>query len=229
MARAQRGAAVQRAGNAHRAAGVGAQRGQGHACAQSYRTAGGRAAGDAGEVVGVAHAEQLAGVERRVVAGGAEGQLVHVGLAQHDGAGLAQRTQARRVLARHEVGQRRGAGGGRQAGGVDVVLDHDGDAGQRLERQTGAARGVRRIGGGQRALRVEGDEGVQLAAGLGAGETGLDQLAAAQAPRAEGVERLGDGQVGGAGSLREHGQFHGRLPAAEKESKAASLNASGLG
>ena len=37
------------------------------------------------------------------------------------------------------------------------------------------------------------------------------------------------GAAAGAGGLREQGQFHGRLPAAEKQSKAASLNASGLG
>ncbi|MNV84577.1 hypothetical protein D3C71_1784600 [compost metagenome] len=92
---------------------------------------------------------------------------------------------------------------------MDVVLDHDGDAGQRTERLPGAARGVGGIGGGNGARGVEGDEGVQLASGRGAFETGLYQLTAGQAAHAERAHGLGDGQVGGAGGLREQGQFHG--------------------
>ncbi|MCY1299567.1 hypothetical protein D9M70_490990 [compost metagenome] len=195
LARTQRGAAVERRRDAHRAAGVGAQRRQGHARAQRRGTAGGRAAGDARAVVGVAHADFAAGVERAVVAGGAEGQLVHVGLAEDDRPRLAQRAHGGCVRLRNEVGEGRRAGGAGQPGAVDIVLDHHRDTAQRQQRLARPARGVGGAGGGQRALPVQGDEHVQRAAFLGPLQAGAHQLDAAQHAIAERGLGLGYGQV----------------------------------
>ncbi|MNE44665.1 hypothetical protein D3C80_1389030 [compost metagenome] len=135
---------------------------------------------------------------------------MHVGLAQQDGPGIAQLLQGRRVLSWDEPGQRQCSGGAGQAGGVDVVLDHDGDAGKRLQRPSGTPRGIGGPGLGQCAIAVQGDEGIQLAAFLGAVQAGADQLGAGQDAIAESGLRLGDGQIGSDREGLE--EFHAMAP-----------------
>ncbi|MOA26947.1 hypothetical protein D3C78_1477790 [compost metagenome] len=93
---------------------------------------------------------------------------------------------------------------------MDVVLDHDGNAGQRLQRPAGAARGIGGPGLGQCAIAVQSDEGIQLAAFLGAVQAGADQLGAGQDAIAESGLRLGDGQIGSDRDGLE--EFHAMAP-----------------
>ncbi|MNQ86977.1 hypothetical protein D3C85_1021840 [compost metagenome] len=195
-ARPQRGATIERAGNPHRAAGIGTQCTQRHARAQGGGAAGGRATGDALAIVGIAHPGTTAGIERAVVAGGAEGQLVHVGLAQQDRAGIAQLLQHGSVPRRYEIGESRRTGRTGQAGRMDIVLDHDGDAGQRLQSRTSAACVVGLLRSVQRALGIERDIDIQLPPLFRALQAGTDQFTAAEHAVAEGAHGLADGQVG---------------------------------
>ncbi len=103
--------AAQRRRHARRAAGVGAQTGRHDARGDGRRGAARRTAGDARAVVGVLH---RAGKRREIGAGDAEGQLVQVGLADDDGAGIEQLLQRRRIALRPHAAQCRGAAGGGQ-------------------------------------------------------------------------------------------------------------------
>src|SRR5205807_5821729 len=72
-----------------------------------------------------------------VVGGAAPGELVHVGLADEDGAGGAEPRRDRRVLLGDEVGEDLRAGGGAHAPRVEVVLEGDRDAMERSQMVTG--------------------------------------------------------------------------------------------
>jgi hypothetical protein len=103
----QRGAAVERAGNAHRAAGVGAEAGRqrcAHRSRRRCRRTNRRRSSNASQALRTP--EFGAGLECGVVTRDTEGQLVHVGLADNDRAGGAQLRGDRRVGLRHETLQR---------------------------------------------------------------------------------------------------------------------------
>jgi len=117
-------------------------------------------------IIGVAHPGLRAGLECGVVAGDAEGELMHVGLADDDGACRAQFCRHWRVLLRDEALQSRRSRAGGKPGHLDIVLDDDGDAAERLARTLLAA-GVEGFGGLHRASLVERDEGVELGPCLG--------------------------------------------------------------
>ncbi len=120
--------AVEGGGHPPGAGRVGAQREVGDAEGDRDGRTGGRPAGDAGGVPGVAYgAVGTAGADQ------AGGELVQVGLAEDDRAGRAQPRHRGRV-GRGPVGVRRGARARGQAGDVDVVLDGRDQAGQRQRR-----------------------------------------------------------------------------------------------
>ncbi|MCY1463065.1 hypothetical protein D9M71_809100 [compost metagenome] len=96
---------------------------------------------------------------------------------------------------------------------MDVVLDHDGNARQRLQRPSGPARGIGCPGLGQCAVAVEGDEGVQLAAFFGTVQAGADQFGTGQHAIAERGLGLGNGQVGSDRDGLE--EFHAMAPFSE--------------
>jgi hypothetical protein len=70
------------------------------------------------------------------------GELVEVGLAERDGAGVDQPLHDK-GMARRRVGKFGAAGGGGHAGQVDVVLDGEGNA---VERQRGRIAAFERAG-----------------------------------------------------------------------------------
>ncbi len=135
-ARRQRAAAglvadqvVERGGHAAGAGGVGAEREARQPERDRDRRSGARAARNERGVEGVA-----ARAVGRAGAVQARGELVEVGLADRDRAGVDQPLHDRGVPLRR-VGERRAAGGGRQAGEVDVVLDREGNAVERQARR----------------------------------------------------------------------------------------------
>ena len=134
---------------ADRAAGVGAERERRLVGGDG----GGRAAGGAAR-----HPGQVPRVMRGAVAGvlgrGAHRELVHVGLADEDGAGLAQPPGDGRLVGRvPALEDLRPAGGGRPDGG-EQVLHRDRDPGQGAERLARRPPAVHRAGLRQRVLGV---------------------------------------------------------------------------
>ena len=113
-------------------------------------------AGPAGDQVAAEHA--LAAPVRGAGAGQAGGELVQVGLADDDRAGVEQPAHAVRVPGRGVAERRAGRGGG-QPGDVDVVLDRERDAEQR--RQLGAVRAA----SGRLAARRPGRAGCRRRSG----------------------------------------------------------------
>ena len=110
--------------------------------------AGARPAGDESGPVGVrADAVGRAGADQ------AGGELVHVRLADHDGAGVEQGPDGRRV-GRRVVGVGRAAGGGGQAGDVDVVLHRERASRPAAGRSPAATRRSTSRGARQRHLRA---------------------------------------------------------------------------
>ena len=69
----------------------------------------------------------VVGRHRRRRAGDPVRQLCHAGLGDDDGAGLAQVLRDRRLVGRHESGERQRTAGGRQVGRVNVVFQCNGD------------------------------------------------------------------------------------------------------
>ena len=106
--------------------GLGAERERHAAGGDGRGRAAGGAARRARERVGVAGG-----------AGGAAGELGGHGLAEDQGAGRAQAAHHRRVRPRPAAGVEPGAVLGRLVGGVDDVLDADGNAGKRPARAGG--------------------------------------------------------------------------------------------
>ena len=183
----QPGDAAERGGNAHRAARVRAQAGRRDARGHRRAGAAGRAAGDAVAVVRVVGE---AGERREVGRRGAEGQLMHVGLAHHDGAGVQQPLQRGCVGRGAHVAQGRRAARGGQSAGVDVVLHHDGQAGQRGQRLAAGAAGIHVAGGLHGAGGVQRDHAVQVLQTFGTGQQGLHVVLRAQAAGPHRIERL---------------------------------------
>ena len=164
--------------HAARAGGVGAERERDVAACDRDRRARARAAADA---IGRERAARPA--VRRARADEAGRELVEVGLAEADRAGLDQLRNRCRVAAR-QVGERRARRGGREAGDVDVVLDRERHAEQRQRREHGRAIGER---GGTRLERI--DLGLDLRR-AGAGDpddVGARRRADAAVPRAARV------------------------------------------
>ncbi len=84
-----------------------------------------------------------------------------IGLAQDDRAGRSQACGDRRVAASDVILQRQGAGRRRHVvGGFDIILDQDGNAGERPLGLAGRPRRVR-LSGDRRRIRIEGDHRVQ--------------------------------------------------------------------
>ncbi|MOA18788.1 hypothetical protein D3C78_1391290 [compost metagenome] len=133
---------------------------------------------------------------------------MHVGLAQQDRAGIAQLLQHWRVLRRDEIGEGRGAGRTRQSSSVDVVLDHDGNTGQRLQRCAGAAYIVGRPCRIQCAPGIERDVDIQFPTLFCPLQAGADQFGAAESAIAEGGHGLADGQVGNHRAILVIEQIH---------------------
>ena len=134
------------------AGGVGAQ-GKAHLTGghRDRRTRAGTA-GDIGRIEGVA-----AGAVGAAGAVEAGGELVQVGLAEGNRAGRDEARDHRRI-GRGSVGEVRAAGGGRQAGLIDVVLHREGHA---VQRQAGRVLFVQRAGAGQQlGLGQQADPGV---------------------------------------------------------------------
>jgi hypothetical protein len=136
--------------------------------------------------------------DRAVIAGHvgrAHGELVHVGLAQHDRAGRPQLRRDGRFVLRLVAIEDVRAGGGQHALGAEQVLDGEGDA---LEQPRGSLRPprVRRLGHGARLVRRLGDEGVEAARLLDRGDMRIRQLGSRECLAREAVQRLGNGEVG---------------------------------
>ena len=93
-----------------------------------------------------------------VDAGDAEGELVHVQLAQEDGAGGLEPDRRLRVLLRHALGHDLGAGGGADAGGIEQVLEGDGYAVKGPLIVAAGDGGGGLLGGGERILTGNRDE-----------------------------------------------------------------------
>jgi hypothetical protein len=137
---------------------------------------------------------------------------MHVGLADDDGAGRAQLCRHRRILRRHVGLQCRRAGRRGQAFDLDIVLDRDRHAAERLAE----AVPVFTIEGGRRlrgAGFIQCDEGVELGLRLGPGQHCCDQSLAPVFPGTEvgcGFGRRQRVQVEGIyGARRCRGEQHG--------------------
>ena len=114
--------AARRRRNPDGAARVGADRCEAHALDERHGGAAARSAGRSRRIERMTH-----GSERRLLAGRAEGELVEIGLADEDRAGLAQPRDDRRVragIARRQRRPRRR----RRAGDVDQILHGHGNA-----------------------------------------------------------------------------------------------------
>ncbi len=137
-----------------------------------------------------------AGVERRVVAGGAKGQLMHLGFAQNDGAGIAQFLYGLCVLGRDITGKGWRRRAALQAGGVQVVFNHHRNAAQRAANTAGNTVRIGLAGRRQCLLPVQGNKQVKVVALFNTLETGFHQLDAAQPAFTKCISGLGDGQIG---------------------------------
>ncbi len=166
---------------ADRAAGVGADRAGREAARDGRRGAAGGAAGDAARVPGVEHRAVA-----RVLVRGAHRELVHVRLAEHPRARLAQPADRRRRIGRAVALQDPRARGGRDSLGAEDVLDGDGNPAQRaIARFLGFLGrpevGVERVPGGGLAVGVEVLVGREVAGADPLGRLGdreIDQLRA---------------------------------------------------
>ena len=152
----QAGRARQRRGLPYRATRIGARRRRHDPRCHRRGGAARRTAGRTFKVPGVPDRAEIAGLVRR-----AHRELVHVGLAEHDGTGIGQPFDDRRVVRRHEILEHPRTAGRQHAAGTEDVLVHDGqsiqDAGVALATQrVGALRGLKcRIG-------RNGDEGIEF-------------------------------------------------------------------
>jgi hypothetical protein len=116
------------------------------------------------------------------------GELDRLGLAEHDGAGGAQRGDARRVGGRAAAGEDRAAVLSRPVGRVDHVLDPDRHAVQRPARRLGVALARLRKGGGRIEVRPRLDGLLALGDPL---EARGDERLRRQLPGGDAPRRLG--------------------------------------
>ena len=143
----------------NRPAGVGAERSKRHARGDCGSGTSGRSAGMPGQVPGVAGRSKVG-----VVGGYAAGEFVGVGLAQNHRTGVAQLLNHVRVGGGSMVAELDGPVGRCHPGGVDDVLDGDGDAVHWAAALAGLGPGV----GGPRVVAsgVGHDRGVGVERGI---------------------------------------------------------------
>ncbi len=98
-------------------------------------------------------------VEARLV-GGAHGELIHIGLAQHDGAGRLEPRHDRRIIGRYEIVQHARTAAGAYPIRAENIFMNEGDAEQRTLLPRGAA-AIGRGRGQQGLLGREGDQRIQ--------------------------------------------------------------------
>ena len=108
---------------ANRTAGIGAGGERCHARRGGGGRPAGRPAGDFAGIPGV-----LDGAIETGLIGGAHGELVHIGLGQHDGAGLLEPRHHGRVVGRDEVVQHARTAAGAHPVGAENVFMNEGDA-----------------------------------------------------------------------------------------------------
>ena len=168
------------------ASGIGAERHHGGALRHGGGRSAARSAGNAIGRHGIPHRPEC-----RVFGGRTHGELIAVGLADDQAAGLFHADHRGGVVGRDVIGQHFGAAGGADTLGDDDVLDGDGDAGQ----------GTRLLAAGDlpvHAARVfERPFGREMQVGIGDRIRGFGE-----------AERFG-GQVGGAEAVGEQALPHG--------------------
>ena len=157
--RTEAGDAAKRRRDAHRAAGIGADAARGEPRGDRDAGAAARAAGDARRIVGIAGR-----AERGVVVGHAVGELVQVGLAEHDRAGVEQRCTTGALRFGRLLAQAGRAAGGRHHRRVSILsLRASGTpCSGPSRRRAGAAVGA--PGRGAHRVGIEADEGVERSA-----------------------------------------------------------------
>ncbi len=158
-------------GNTNRTSAVGAERSADEA--GGYR----RPAAAAGAAWGTLQVPRIARrAEGWCLGERPDAQLGHIGLADHDRAGLAQLAHDLGIRGRGDVAVGVAAERGYLAGDIDVVLDGDRHTEQRAA-PSGAAARVGLVGFEQRALGEHDAEGIQLPVeALDPPEVKLDQL-----------------------------------------------------
>ncbi len=181
--RSDAGEQVVRRRSANRVAGIGAEPDDPEA--RRYRRPGAAAAagGNPVERVGVARVTRnhaADGLVRR------ERPLRHVGLGEHDGAGLANPANLEGIVGRYGLGECRRARTGWHVRGVVVVLDDHRDAVKRSRELSGGEHGVELVGPLQRP-RIHPNDGVEcwpaLVVGVDARQIRFDQLSGSQLAR----------------------------------------------
>src|SRR5690606_33983336 len=176
---------------ANGAAGVGGGGGGGEAGGHGGGGTTGGAPGDTAGVPGVLHRAVPAGL-----VGGAHGELIHIGLAQHHRAGGEEILHHRGVVGGHKVVEHfRGAAGAHPLGAKDVLVG-DGHPAQGVHR---IARGPQLVGGGgagQGALMGDGNKAVVGAVqSLDAGQKVPGQLDAGKVSGGKAGAQLREGLV----------------------------------
>ena len=176
------GNAAIRGGTGDRTARLRADGAQAHACRDGGRRSARRSAGGAIDVP-------------RISGGGRieAGELRRHGLAQQNGAGLAQFPHNRRIGASHSRGHPLRAGAGGKARHVDDVLDAERDAMQRSTPAAGAALLVELVCAEPGAVTIDRDPRVNTGLPfVDAGETTVDEGPARNLPSPERLGRAGN-------------------------------------
>ena len=133
---------------------------------------------------GIAHRAEVSGG-----GGVAHGEFMHVGFAENDGSGAFQSCGDEGVFVGDAVVKDLASGRGACAGGVDVVLEDDGQAMQGAAELAGFGFGVELLCLGKRVIMHDGDEGVEFgivdldALEIGLGESDGGKLVIAHALR----------------------------------------------
>ena len=122
------------------------------------------------------------------------GELGGHRLAHHDSASLLQAGQDGCVVFRHKIGVHPGAGGCGDSGGVEDVLDPDGDTVQRPGIGQRVEFALTLFGVGQHGLAINVDPGRQRFQRVGAGQQRLGHIYGADLPRAYPAGHLGGGE-----------------------------------
>src|SRR5690606_36120404 len=211
-------------GNAHRAAGVAADR-------RETDAGGHRNAGSAGGAARLTRRiEGIADVSGPfVLAGAAEGDLVHVRLREHERTGGAQPCDQRRLVAAQRRQRRARSGAPRHATHRVEVLDRNGDAVQRTAQPPAARLLVEAARFLERRRPVDPRDRVQVRMALGVVPRLLEQRLRAAGTRRDGS---GDGRDRFVRRRRRVGEiascgWHGRLLSCSTEIRFASVPAPG--
>ena len=181
--------------SANRVAGVGAQSRLAHVRCDG---SGGAAAGPRGHAIERVRIPRIAGQDRVHGLVGREREFRHVGLREHDGAGLADALDLERVFVGDEPLKCKGARRRGQVARLEVVLHDHRNAVQRANEPFAPETGVERVGGAQR-VRVHDDDRVDrrsfLVVGLDAREVLRDKRVARETIAFEGGVDLCDGRL----------------------------------